>query len=149
MSSFSLVTEALTGLIYHRLSGENPTFSSVQFVFPLYFPRCSIISRELYFANSKMAADKVTNFDPNDHQHSRYNPLRDEWILVSPHRMKRPWKGKVEKKYKENTPRYDPNNPLCPGATRSNGMVRSDSDSREMNENEDNTKTRLNCGQCG
>ena len=30
---------------------------------------------------------------PNDHPHRRYNPLADEWGVVSPHRAKRPWQG--------------------------------------------------------
>lgn len=25
----------------------------------------------------------------------RYNPLRGEWVLVSPHRLRRPWQGQV------------------------------------------------------
>ncbi|PIK40186.1 putative galactose-1-phosphate uridylyltransferase-like [Apostichopus japonicus] len=43
-------------------------------------------------------------FDPKEHQHIRYNPLKDDWILVSPHRMKRPWKGQTEKQVEENIP---------------------------------------------
>lgn len=58
-----------------------------------------------------------------EHQHIRYNPLRDDWVLVSAHRMKRPWQGQVEKPVQEDVPRYDPSNPLCPGATRANGKV--------------------------
>uniref|UniRef100_G3U8W2 Galactose-1-phosphate uridylyltransferase n=1 Tax=Loxodonta africana TaxID=9785 RepID=G3U8W2_LOXAF len=58
-----------------------------------------------------------------EHQHIRYNPLQDEWVLVSAHRMKRPWQGQVEPPLLETVPRHDPHNPLCPGATRANGEV--------------------------
>jgi len=59
----------------------------------------------------------------SEHPHIRYNPLKDEWVTVSPHRMKRPWQGQVEKPQETEVPRFDPKNPLCPGVTRSNGMV--------------------------
>ena len=62
-------------------------------------------------------------FDPTEYQHTRYNPLRGEWILVSPHRMKRPWKGQIEKPSETAIPRFDPKNPLCPRAVRANGKV--------------------------
>ncbi|NXV05302.1 GALT uridylyltransferase, partial [Cettia cetti] len=58
-----------------------------------------------------------------EHQHVRYNPLRDDWVLVSAHRVKRPWQGQLEKPPPEDVPRWDPKNPLCPGATRANGEV--------------------------
>ncbi|NXG59324.1 GALT uridylyltransferase, partial [Hemiprocne comata] len=62
-------------------------------------------------------------FLPAEHQHARYNPLRDDWVLVSAHRVKRPWQGQLEKPPPEDVPRWDPRNPLCPGATRANGEV--------------------------
>ncbi|XP_078127865.1 galactose-1-phosphate uridylyltransferase isoform X2 [Sander vitreus] len=83
-----------------------------------------------------MSGKKEVSFDPKEHQHLRYNPLRDTWVLVSAHRMKRPWAGQVEKPPEEHTPRYDPRNPLCPGNTRANGEVNSDYDSTFLFEND-------------
>lgn len=53
--------------------------------------------------------------------HRRLNPLTREWVLVSPHRTKRPWLGRVEKAAPENLPKYDPACYLCPGNERADG----------------------------
>lgn len=50
--------------------------------------------------------------------HRRYNPLKDEWILVSPQRTKRPWQGKQEIISPEKLPIHDPDCYLCPGNLR-------------------------------
>jgi len=53
--------------------------------------------------------------------HRRFNPLTREWILVSPHRAKRPWQGQVEEPVREDRPIYDPSCYLCSGNVRANG----------------------------
>lgn len=61
-----------------------------------------------------------------EHPHRRFNPLTREWLLVSPHRTKRPWQGQVEKvAVKELTP-YDPTCYLCPTNIRSGGIINPD-----------------------
>ncbi|KAF0104455.1 MAG: UDPglucose--hexose-1-phosphate uridylyltransferase [Chloroflexi bacterium] len=57
-----------------------------------------------------------------DFPHRRYNPLTREWILVSPHRAKRPWQGQVEKSAPPYLPEYDPTCYLCPGNERAGGI---------------------------
>lgn len=61
--------------------------------------------------------------DFNNASHRRYNILTGEWILVSPHRTKRPWQGKEEETVKEERPSYDPSCYLCPGNERAGGAV--------------------------
>lgn len=53
--------------------------------------------------------------------HRRYNPLTNEWILVSPQRTQRPWLGQIETPPIESLPAYDPDCYLCPGNARAGG----------------------------
>jgi UDPglucose--hexose-1-phosphate uridylyltransferase len=57
-----------------------------------------------------------------DSPHRRLNPLTGEWVLVSPHRARRPWLGQVEKTARENLPQYDPTCYLCPRNERAGGL---------------------------
>ena len=59
--------------------------------------------------------------DLNSQPHRRFNPLRKDWVLVSPHRAERPWQGQVEASQAEELPRYDPDCYLCPGNVRAGG----------------------------
>lgn len=56
-----------------------------------------------------------------DSPHRRYNPLRRQWVLVSPHRTARPWQGEVNQATGFSDQTYDPNCYLCPGNTRAGG----------------------------
>jgi len=55
--------------------------------------------------------------------HRRFNPLKQEWVLVSPHRNLRPWQGKSESVAASDKPNHDPACFLCAGNTRANGEV--------------------------
>jgi len=66
------------------------------------------------------------NTDLQDYSHKRYNILTDEWILVSPHRAKRPWQGQNEEISTEKRLSHDPSCYLCAGNKRMNGEINPD-----------------------
>jgi UDPglucose--hexose-1-phosphate uridylyltransferase len=53
--------------------------------------------------------------------HRRYNPLRRQWVLISPHRTQRPWQGEVNPVSGPSPVHYDPSCYLCPGNLRAGG----------------------------
>ena len=60
--------------------------------------------------------------------HRRYNPLLDEWVLVSAGRTRRPWLGRRERPGSSTAAEYDATCYLCPGNKRASGEVNPDYD---------------------
>jgi UDPglucose--hexose-1-phosphate uridylyltransferase len=56
-----------------------------------------------------------------EHPHRRLNALTGDWVLVSPHRTKRPWQGRKEPATPDSRPAHDPQCYLCPGNVRASG----------------------------
>ncbi|MBL4642450.1 MAG: UDP-glucose--hexose-1-phosphate uridylyltransferase [Flavobacteriaceae bacterium] len=63
------------------------------------------------------------NTDLQEYTHKRFNILTGEWVLVSPHRAKRPWQGQKEDAANEKRPSYDESCYLCAGNKRINGEI--------------------------
>lgn len=63
----------------------------------------------------------MQEFSVNEHPHRRLNPLTGEWLLVSPHRTRRPWQGQQESNSWPEAPVHDPDCYLCPGNERAAG----------------------------
>ncbi len=63
----------------------------------------------------------MENNNLQNYSHKRLNILTGEWVLVSPHRAKRPWQGQNEEISKEKKPSYDESCYLCAKNTRVNG----------------------------
>ncbi|MGB9604981.1 MAG: galactose-1-phosphate uridylyltransferase [Bryobacteraceae bacterium] len=53
----------------------------------------------------------------------RWNPLRQEWVVLAAHRQDRPWSGEVVEHPGEGLPEYVPDCYLCPGNRRVSGAV--------------------------
>ena len=64
--------------------------------------------------------------DFNNTPHRRKNILTGEWVLVSPHRTKRPWQGKKDKPQEIVQATYNPSCYLCPGNERAGGAKNPD-----------------------
>ena len=62
----------------------------------------------------------------NDRPHRRRNPLTGDWVLVSPHRAKRPWQGHVGHPTSDAVQAHDPDCYLCAGNTRITGEMNPD-----------------------
>lgn len=66
----------------------------------------------------------------------KVNPLTNEFIMVSPHRTKRPWLGQNETPPAANIVQYDPKCYLCPGNERAGGIKNDDYEQIYLFEND-------------
>ena len=63
---------------------------------------------------------------PGPRPHRRFDPLAGRWVLVSPHRIERPWQGEEAEPAAAGSDAYDPDCYLCPGNARAGGAVNPD-----------------------
>jgi UDPglucose--hexose-1-phosphate uridylyltransferase len=63
------------------------------------------------------------NSEAPDNVHRRRNPLNGRWVLVSPHRNARPWRGEIAASTPRSTVAHDPECHLCPGNPRVGGAT--------------------------
>jgi hypothetical protein len=76
----------------------------------------SLLEHESTMPKTGSGAARTRLFDPTEHPHRRRNVLNGDWVLVSPHRTKRPWQGQVKSARRPTTaPTYDPNLLSLPG----------------------------------
>jgi UDPglucose--hexose-1-phosphate uridylyltransferase len=68
----------------------------------------------------------MSQFDAADHPHRRRNALTGRWVLVSPHRAKRPWQGETGDPAPRGGAAHDPSCYLCAGNRRTGGEVNPD-----------------------
>jgi UDPglucose--hexose-1-phosphate uridylyltransferase len=87
--------------------------------------QANVLSSAIQFNSPHSSHTLIDVMEPKDlmdRPHRRWNPLTREWLLVSPHRASRPWKGQVEAVAK-GRPSYDPECYLCPGNARVGGHL--------------------------